>query len=209
MSSPISDAKAKLLAAIARYTPGTAVTPDVDDAVKAAGADLEALAGVPNVVANPSLVDGQWRCLFDSRNLLHTVSRAMMTNGAAADAPVSALQTTQELRPAEKLYRNMVFLAAGPERLPVLYVSSGVLGFDPSMPNMFQISFVGQDFIAGDARMSGADVRAALGLPDDFALSSRFPARGPFPSEVSYVDEDLRINRGKLGNPYIAVLQRI
>jgi hypothetical protein len=196
--------KQALLTAVAAYQPGTPVTADIDAAVKAAGAALEATASVPNLVGAPDLVDGFWVCVFDSRDLLHQAGLGLMSGFAMPDRKVPVRATLQELRPALGFYRNQVTLDA--DGVPILYSSTADLAIDPAKPNALQVSFKEQAFMPADARYSLAQVRAALGAPDAVPLHSRFAPRGPFPSLVTYVDADLRINRGEA---YISVLRRV
>jgi hypothetical protein len=202
----VSDAKTALLAEIARYVPGTAVTSDLDEAVKAKALILETQSGPPDLVAEPALVDGVWLCIFDSRDLLHQANFAVMTAGALPAQMVPVLTTFQELRPAFNFYRNTMIMRAGEAGLLFSYISTAHFEIAREAPNVFQVSFTTTSMIPADASISPANLKAALGMPEAMPLSFGGPPRGPFPSIVSYCDADLRINRG---DTYISVLQRL
>jgi hypothetical protein len=202
----MSDAKAALLDEIARYVAGTPVTPALDDAVKAAALNLETQRGPPDLYGDPSLVDGVWLCIFDSRDLLHQANFAVMTAGALPAQMVPVLTTFQELRPAFNFYRNTMIMRAGEAGHLFSYISTAHFEIAREAPNVFQVSFTTTNMIPADASISPDDLKAALGMPDAMQLSFGGPPRGPFPSIVSYCDADLRINRG---DTYISVLQRL
>jgi hypothetical protein len=202
-----AEARARLLATIAEYAPGTRVAPELDARVRAAADQLEATAaGPPDIKANPALVDGMWICLFDSRDLLHEAGMRIMSGGLYPEARIPALSTIQVLTPAKNYYRNVVLLAAGPQRIPVIYDATAQLGFDDQATNVFRVKFERLAFLPADARHGEADVRRALGLPDGAALVIDVPPGPASPSTVTYLDEELRINRGK---GYIAVMRRL
>jgi hypothetical protein len=206
-STAVSAAKRALVAAVASYTPGTAVTPALDAQVKALAASLESAAGAkPDLVSNPELVHGIWVCTFDSRDLLHVAGMKIMTGGRYPDAKIPARATVQELAPSRGFYRNTVMLAAGADAIPVNYEATAELSIDSTARNVFRVKFTQLAFVPGDARYDAAAVRTALGLPADAPLVMQVPAGPASPSEVTYVDADLRINRGK---DYISVLRRL
>jgi hypothetical protein len=199
-------AKTELLAVIASHPPDRPVTSEIDVAIKAAALKLETLAGVPNVAAEPSLVEGIWMCVYDTRDLLNAAGMKIMSGGLYPDAKIPARATIQELHPARGLYRNTVALLAGPNKIAVSYEATATLAIDPATPNLFRVKFEQLAFIPTDARYSQDDVRAALGLAASAPLVIKVPPGPASPSEVSYVDADLRINRGKT---YISVLRRL
>lgn len=201
------DAKRRLLEVVAEYRPGTRVTPELDTRIRAAADLLEAMSGgAPDIRGRPALVDGVWVCLYDSRDLLHEAGMRIMSGGLYPDARIPATSTLQILQPAQNYYRNVVLLAAGPQRIPVIYDATAQLGFDEKASNVFRVKFTRLAFLPGDARYGEADVRRALGLPDGAALVIDVPPGPASPSTVTYVDGDLRINRGK---GYIAVMRRL
>lgn len=204
MSAPL---KAALLAATAAYTPGRAVTKNEDEAVKAAAAALEACVPAPDLRADAMALDGVWLCVFDTRDLLFaTGDMARMTNNALPAQIIPIRTTFQELRPAAGFYRNTMVMEAGEARLTFLYQSTATFAIAPDAGNRLQVSFVSTALVPACARTSPQMLREALRAPPSMPLSWTTPPIGPFPSTVSYLDEDLRINRGA---DYISVLRRL
>lgn len=193
-----------------RYQPGAPVSSDVDDAVKAAAALLEAETGPPDLSANGALLAGCWQLRFDSRDLLHaSADMDRMSGGLLPKQTVTILNTFQELRSptphADGFYRNtMVMEQAG---VGFLYISTASFAVDEETPNVFQVSFFGTSFVPLYAKDGPAAVRRALNMPAHMPMDHTLSQPvGPFPAMVSYCDETLRINRGE---DYISVLERI
>ncbi|MEO0411045.1 MAG: PAP/fibrillin family protein [Pseudomonadota bacterium] len=204
------DHKAALLDVIAgNYAPGTAVTPEVDDAVKAAAAKLEEAAGPPDLVANPTLVNGIWQLRFDSRDLLHASGdMSRMSGGLLPEQTIPILNTFQELYGPEGgepgFYRNTMVMEQN--GVGFLYQSTASFVVETSAPNVFQVSFHTTSFVPLKASAGAAALRKTLAMPGHMPLHHvQSPAIGPFPSLVTYCDDTLRINRGA---DYIAVLER-
>ena len=198
--------KQSLLSIIGHYQPGSGVTAAQDDDVKAAALMLETECGPPDLRANPTLIDGMWLCIFDSRDLLFQANLAVMTAGALPAQMVPVLTTFQELRSAFNFYRNTMVMQAGPEGLLFNYISTAEYLVAPEAPNVLQVSFTTTAMVPADARISPLALKKALGMPETMPLSFGGPPRGPFPSIVTYCDADVRINRGVA---YISVLQRL
>lgn len=204
-------AKDSLLALISeRYQPGTPVTPDVDEAVKAAAAIVEEETGPPDLVQSPALVNGIWQLRFDSRDLLHTSKdMARMSGGLLPEQSIRIDNCFQELMAptdvAPGFYRNtMVMEQAG---IGFLYQSTASFVVEPQAPNVFQVSFSTTSFIPLKASDGPSAVRQALNMPAHMPMHHvQSPAIGPFPSIVTYCDDTLRMNRG---SDYIAVLERV
>ncbi|MEM7568427.1 MAG: PAP/fibrillin family protein [Pseudomonadota bacterium] len=204
-------AKESLLATIeAHYVPGTAVTVDVDNAVKAAAKTLEEGASEPDLIAHPTAVNGVWQLRFDSRNLLHeSANMARMSGGMLPEQTITIANTFQELYGPEEgkpgFYRNTMVMEQ--KSVGFFYQSTASFTVDPEAPNVFQVSFSTTSFVPLNASDGPGAVRAALNMPAQMPMHHvQSPPIGPFPSLVTYLDDTLRINRGA---DYIAVLERM
>jgi hypothetical protein len=200
------DARAAMLAAVERYRPGTPVTPELDREVRAAADRLAEASRPPDLLATPEALDGVWLCLYDSRGLLHEAGLRIMSGTRYPDARIPARATTQELSLREGFYRNLVALAAGPGRLPVLYQATARVTVEREAPNVLRVAFSRLDFVPLDAAQGPDDVRRALGLQPDAALSITVANAPSSSSEVVYLEDNLRVNRGA---DYVSILQRL
>jgi hypothetical protein len=212
-ANEIDAARAELMGALAEYQPAEPPTEEIISRIDAAAARLEALAGPPDLRAEASLADGLWLTLFSSQGVFGEVDLAFMTR-ALPDGGVDAgsgriVQVLQELRPSIGLYRNTAFLEVGDDALPAVHFATADLGVSAEQPNVITVRFRRIEFAPTSATISPDALRAALGLPAGAPLVHEIPVMDGVPpstSTVTYLDKELRINRGK---DYIAVLRRL
>jgi hypothetical protein len=208
-AAALAELKSQLYAIVAEYEPGTPVTPEMDAKVSEAAKALEEAAGVPDLNAQATTLDGTWLNIYDTRNLAYQVNLKFMSGGVFPDTLVPVRMTTQELRPSAGFYRNTMIMEAGAEKVPFHYIATAGLGVNADKANVVDVSFKSFEFVPSDARYSGDDLRAALQLEPDTPLVLTMPEGGP-PSNsiVTYLDDELRINRGAT-TPYIAVMKKL
>lgn len=208
-----TEARAALLDALADYRPGAVPDAALVARIDSAAAALERTAATPDLRDAADLATGTWLTRFSSQGVFGEIDVAFMTRalpgGGAAGGKARVEQVLQELDPAKRFYRNTMVLNVGAEALPVLYFATADLGVSQTRPNDLEVSFKRIEFVAGRAGISQDALRRALGLADTTPLAIDVPAipgRGPSVSSVTYLDEQLRINRGK---DYIAVLEKV
>jgi hypothetical protein len=115
----------------------------------------------------------------------------------------------QEIRLGDGFYRNMMMIDAGPARTPILYSATADVAVADDRPDGLAVRFKRFLFAPARADVGNEDVRQALALPETTPLALEIPADKlppASPSIVSYLDGDIRINRGK---DYIVVLRRV
>lgn len=202
-----------LMQALEGYTPGAPVTEAITAPIDAAARALEASAPSPDLAADPTAADGFWVSLFSSQGIVGEVPVAFMTRalpGGGVEAGAATVTAVfQELRVAERFYRNTMLMTAGPDATPILYVADADVTVDAAAPQDLQVRFVRITFAPARAGDTLAEVRAALGLPDGAPLAAEIaltPERPASTSTVTYLDDDLRVNRGR---GYVAVLRRV
>lgn len=208
-----AEARAALLGALAEYRPGAAPDAAMVARIDAAAAALERTATTPDLRESAGLATGTWLTRFSSQGVFGDIDVAFMTRalpgGGASGGKARVEQVLQELDPAKRFYRNTMVLTVGADALPVLYFATADLGVSQARPNDLEVSFKRIEFVAGRAGVSQDALRRALGLADTTPLAIDVPAmpgRGPSVSTVTYLDGQLRINRGK---DYIAVLEKV
>jgi len=207
------EARAQLMRALADYQPGQPPTEATTSAIDAAAVRLETLTGPPDLQADASLADGLWLTLFSSQGVFGDVDLAFMTRalpgGGVEAGSGRVVQVLQELRPSIGLYRNTAFLEVGEDALPAVHFATADLAVSAEQANVITVRFRRIEFAPTRAEVAPDTLRAALGLPSDAPLVHEIPImEGVPPSEstVTYLDGQLRINRGK---DYIAVLRRL
>ena len=103
----------------------------------------------------------------------------------------------------------MMVMSAGEDQTPLLHLATAELGIAEDQPNVLLVRFKRIEFVPASAEVDLPKLRSVLGLPADAHLAIDIPydeKRPPSRSTVTYLDEDLRINRGK---NYIAVLRKV
>jgi hypothetical protein len=208
-----AQAKAEFLAVIARHPPGTPPDAATAAAVAAAAAVLEATQPAPDLAAMAASLDGFWTNLFSSQGILGEVDVAFMTRslpgGGAPGGKARVHNVLQEIRLADGFYRNMMMIDAGPEHTPIFYSATADVAVADDRVDGLAVRFRRFVFAPARADVGNDDVRRALALTDATPLAIEIPADKlppASPSVVSYLDGDIRINRGK---DYIVVLRRV
>ena len=210
----VQQAKSALLEVLAGYEPGSPISEGLKVRVSDAAAALEqAAGGPPDLLANVEQVSGQWVNLFSSQGVVGEIDVSFMTRalpgGGHAGGKALSKVVLQELRPAENFYRNMMVMTAGEQDTPLLHVATAMVDIDRQSPNFLQVRFKRIEFLPGRADVTLEQLREALRLPEATPLAVNVPVDLSKPaaaSEVTYLDGDLRINRGK---NYIAILRKV
>jgi hypothetical protein len=156
------------------------------DAIKALAADLEALNPTPAPARADALLKGRWRLLYSSFGLQRQATLGRLSfNVLPRSAPIRVERLFQEVDPATGLYDNVVE-----------YIDeSGVSGVSLT---------IGMFSPADDRRMDVVFTHAqATGYARTAIDNARIP---PLWSEVTYLDEDFRLNRGSYGSLYVLAL---
>ena len=125
----VAAAKAALFEALTDYRPGVPATEELTARIDAAAARLEqAAGGPPDLRANLARLSGQWVSLFSSQGVVGEIEVSFMTRalpgGGHAGGKALSQVVLQELRPAERFYRNMMVMTAGDRNIPLLHVAT-------------------------------------------------------------------------------------
>lgn len=150
--------------------------------IKALAADLEAANPTPAPARADALLRGRWRLLYSSFGLQRQATLARLSFNVLPKTPVTVTDLWQEVDPETGLYDNIVDHTAG----SVVTVGK----FSPRDDHRLDVQFT--DMVALGA--------SAARLPID---NSKIPA---LHSDVTYLDDDFRLNRGGFGNLYVLQL---
>lgn len=196
-AADVDDAKAALIKALSEYTLGDPITKDITASIDAAAVALEQAAGdTPKLTEMTKILTGQWESVFSSQ-------------AAHPGSKTTAHIVLQELNPEKDFYRDMTVMSAGENKTPLLHIATADLGLAKDLPNVLEVRFHRVEFVPARADVSMKHLRSVLGLPEDARLSVDISDDSNRPVSrltVTFVDEDLRINRG---DDYIAVLRKI
>lgn len=156
------------------------------EAIKSLAAELEALNPTPSPARADALLRGRWRLLYSSFGLQRQATLGRLSfNTLPKEEPITVQRLFQEVDPATGLYDNVVEYTD----------ASGQPGVSLTIGRFSQASDVRMDVVFTHAQASGHE-RAPID-------NARIP---PLWSEVTYLDEDFRLNRGSYGSLYVLAL---
>lgn len=180
--------KARLSALGAATDLGFEAGGEAVEAIKALAAELETLNPTPAPARADALIRGRWRLLYSSFGLNRQATLGRLSfNTLPKDEPITVQRLFQEVDPATGLYDNVVEYA-DPEGRPGVSLTLG--RFAPASDSRMDVVFTHAQ-ATGHAR-----------TPID---NAKIP---PLWSEVTYLDEDFRLNRGSYGSLYVLALDQ-
>ena len=205
--------KNKILDFVSRQDPTVLMSEADKTELKAMLDELTTLTPVPEPIRHQDQVEGVWESLFtsfgarhsDDQPMQHTTTLAIQSFGNFPMVPVHVNEITQEILSETQAYNNVVFVQNEDRTANAIIVVEGNYSEDPEDPKRFQVSFSGVSLNGADGQ-SDALLRQQFGLDPDEPLRKEF--RPPaLHSDIVYLDENVRVNYGKLGGFYL--LQRL
>ncbi len=180
--SDVAALKAQLIQVAAATDVGFDAGGDAVDTIKRLAAALEAANPTLAPARAASLLHGRWRLLYSSFGLQRAATLARLSFNILAKTPVTVTDLWQEVQPSTGLYDNIVDHDAG---------SVVTMGrFSPRDDHRLDVAFT-------DLIVRG---EGAMRAPID---NTKIP---PLHSDVTYLDDDFRLNRGGFGNLYVLQL---
>jgi len=157
----------------------------------------------------PDLVAGSWSTLFASfgarhssgKTVRHAADLQIHSLGKLPKAQMQVLSIVQEVDERGEAYNNVVDFECGDEAVPGRLIMRGRFNCTDAAPIRYHVGFYRAEVQPRDGSTEAA-VRAGLGLTAEQPLAVEFKPP-PFYSDILYVDEDLRINRGNFGGVYV------
>ena len=167
---------------------------------------------VPEPINDQQASAGVWRSRFasfavkhsDEQPLQHTTSLRFQSFGKLPDVPAHVKRVEQEIDDVSKAYNNVVTVTNEAGDTTARVIMYGRYSRDEEDPRRYAVAFYRVALRPTDGD-DEASLRRAFGLDDDVKLERDLVAP-PLHSDIVYVDDDMRINYGKLGGFY--VLQR-
>lgn len=155
--------------------------------IKALAARLEALGSIPEPAHAAEQLKGRWRLIYSSFGLQRRTTLARLSFNLLPKQEIEVEEIFQEVDPATGLYDNVVTFREG--------AAQGVC------------VTLGRYGVAGPQRLEVAFTEAGV-------VSPTMKQRTPIPqlklpamhSDVTYLDNDFRLNRGSFGNLYVLKL---
>lgn len=199
---------AQLKAELCEVSARTDVGFDSDDAavarIKALAAEVEALnpTQAPNTRAD--LLDGRWKLLYSSFGLERDTNLRRLSFATLPRAPITVTAVYQEVGTASGQYDNVVaFTIADGSR--GWHRTRGVFKPAPDDDKRILIDFTSNLAHPDDATLAEEAWRARLGVAADEPIEAPIKAPPGLYSDITYLDADLRLMRGNIGNLYVLV----
>ncbi len=207
---PVQTLKANLLDLMEKADPEGGLSTDdfarLDELVTLVSAQTP----YPEPIRTPRCVEGRWETVFAhfggrrsaGKPRVHMSDLRAQTFNRFPAVPVRVVRICQEVVREGAVYNNVVTVETPDGATRAQLIVRGRYAEDPDGdPRRFDIEFY-QTEIQTPAGMSEEALRLAFGLESNAPLLHSLKAAKLF-SDVVYVDEELRINRGGLGGLYV------
>lgn len=199
MDSELRNIKQELISLSAATEIGFNCTEAVKQQIEALADQLETLTPTTEPTSQMELVQGRWRLLYSTFGLERETTLSSLTFGKLPDVKVIVTNIFQEIYTVAEQYNNLIEFTAG----------GSVKGIT-KVTGRYQIEGskrVKIDFLAASAFPATTDLTVkafceALGV-ERSALESALDFSGW--SDITYLDENLRLMRGNKQNLYVLV----
>lgn len=175
---------------------------------------MSALSVYPEPIRTPERVEGRWETTFAhfggrhsaAKTRVHMSTLRVQSFNRFPALPIRVTRIFQEVAVADSAYNNLIALEAPDGSASGHLIVRGRYREDPDHdPKRFAIEFHHTDLMPAPAVTPEA-LRAALGIEAGAPLSHALKAAKLY-SDIVYLDDEIRINRGGLGGLY--VLRRV
>lgn len=209
---PLAEKKQQVLALIdAAGTDGSYDEEGFDQLMEALK-ELCAMTPTPAPLDNQEFVAGPWRTLFASFGPRHTAGKTLVHDTLLSyqsfnkfpKVPVRVIQLEQEIHAGTYEYNNIAYLENPDGTAKASVITRGTYSDKDENRQRYQVSFHRVELISDDG-LDDAALREAFGLEPDHPLV--VDLKGDFYSDISYCDDDMRVNYGSVGGVY--VLERL
>jgi hypothetical protein len=167
-------------------------------------------ADAPYVAGNrQDIVQGSWQTQFASFGVKHSAGKnqehesdlALQSFNRFPKIPIKVSNLIQEIDSTTKAYNNVVTITPMDGTATATLIIHGRYLVDEADLKKFHVDFY-QANICLNNGMSESDVRSAFGLSSDQPLEASIKVSKLW-SDIVYVDETMRINKGSFGGLYV------
>ncbi len=175
--------KEELISVASRTDIGFAAGGEAVEEIKRLAAAIELLNPTPEPATADDLMRGRWQLLYSSFGLERDSTLARLSFNMFPKIPVRVCTLWQEVQPERMLYDNIVECDEGPVIVEGRYRAQGA-------------SRLGVEFYRATASIGVEQYDAPI-------ANDRIPQ---LHSDVTFLDDDFRLNRGSFGNLYVLAL---
>lgn len=198
--STLENLKQELISISAATDIGFICTGAIKQQIETLAQNIEALNQNNEPTSHIKLVEGRWQLLYSTFGLERETNLSSLSFGKLPNVAVSVTGIFQEIYIAGQHYNNLIEFT----------VPSGVKGitivtgrYTIANSRRLVIDFLETSVIKATEDLNDSAFREALGVEQNSALESTLSGSGW--SDITYVDENLRLMRGNQQNLYVLV----
>lgn len=198
MASELANLKQELISISQATDIGFNLTPDTKQQIESLASQVEELNPTLEPTSQMQLVEGRWQLLYSTFGLERETTLQRLAFGKLPNVVVNVTGIFQEIYTDGQQYNNLIEFTApsgvkGIVRVKARYTLEG--------SRRLNVDFLETSVTSANNNLSEAALREALGVDDDSPLTSTLSFNGW--SDVTYLDEELRLMRGNNQNLYV------
>ncbi len=185
------------------------ISEEEKDQLKSWCDDLCQHTAVPEPINDLPAAAGVWRSRFasfgakhsDNQPMMHLTNLKLQSFGNLPSTPARVTDLLQEIDVENRAYNNVVHVSNEAGDASAVVVMFGRYEGADDNPQRYGVAFYRVALFCTDGR-DDADFRAAFGIDPEVPLDVEFRPPALY-SDIVYLDDDTRINYGKLGGFYV------
>lgn len=200
MSNTLASLKQELITISAASNIGFNYTPTTKGQIEELATSLEALNPTPEPTKHTALIQGRWQLLYSTFGLERQTTLQRLSFGKLPNVTVTVTGIFQEVETDSQQYNNLIEFTAGVGISGIVLVSGR---YTIENSQRLNIDFLETSVKSYDNELSNGAFREALGIDDNSHLAATLSFNGW--SDITYIDENLRLMRGHQNNLYVLV----
>lgn len=175
-------------------------TPTVKQEIETLAEKVEALNPTTEPTNHLELIQGRWRLLYSTFGLERETTLQRLSFGKLPNVNVSVTGIFQEIYLTGQQYNNLIEFTVVSGVDGIVLVQGRYTVEDAKRLN---IDFLETSAKSANNHLSESTFREALGVDNELALKSTLTFSGW--SDITFVDENLRLMRGNQKNLYVLI----
>lgn len=196
--SELTNIKQELINLAASTDIGFNLTPEIKERIEKLATEVEVLNPTAEPTKNIELIAGRWRLLYSTFGLEKETTLSRLSFGKLPNVSINVTGIFQEISLTNQQYNNLIEFNSHSGLPGIVVVNARYTITDAKR---LTIDFLATSVKSANHDLSDVDFRAALGVETDAVLESQLEFNGW--SDVTYLDENLRLMRGNANNLYV------
>jgi hypothetical protein len=198
MANELANLKQELISISQTTDIGFNLTAETKQQIESLATQIEELNPTPEPTSQMQLVEGRWQLLYSTFGLERETTLQRLAFGKLPNVAVSVNGIFQEIYTNGQQYNNLIEFTApsgvnGIVKVKAQYTLEG--------SQRLNVDFLETSVTSTNHDLSDAALRQALGVDADSPLASPLSFNGW--SDITYLDDKLRLMRGNHQNLYV------